>query len=737
MTASSTDSVGTGLTFSFGGTQLNSFGLQLGDWGTCCYNSSLYIQFGTTAGGTTTWDTAQLIGTATQKSDVPEQNGSGTYTFIGAINDTNFFDTVRIYGTAQGDVLWAGGTMYSGTVALNSVPANAGSSTQAPTTSNIDTSQSSFSSADLGSTVNPVFEGGTLAVNSPTVAQDFTINDAAHGASSTIDQNGQSSVFSGVLSDASGQTGSITISNSGAGGSVTFTGDNTYTGSTTIDSDATLKLAGAGSIADSSKVTANGVLDISGANNGGSSIQSLAGSGGVVLGSNTLTLTNAADTFSGVLSGTGGLTLTGGTETLSGANTYTGATNVTGGTLNLDGSLSSQTVTVASGATLNDTNGGLSSATNLTANGTLTLGADDAVSQFNGANTGSVALNNHTLTIGNGGSFAGTVSGTGGLTLTGGTETLSGTNTYTGATNVNTGATLNLNGGSDSLASQIVTIASGATLNDTDGGLSSATNLTVDGTLTLGADDAVSQFNGANTGSVALNNRILTIGNGGNFGTVSGTGGLTLTGGTETLSGTNTYTGATNVTGGTLNLDGSLSSQTVTVASGATLNDTNGGLSSATNLTANGTLTLGADDAVSQFNGANTGSVALNNHTLTIGNGGSFAGTVSGTGGLTLTGGTETLSGTNTYTGATNVNTGATLNLNGGSDSLASQIVTIASGATLNDTDGGLSSATNLTVDGTLTLGADDAVSQFNGANTGSVALNNRILTIGNGGNFA
>ncbi|MTD32673.1 hypothetical protein [Paludibacterium denitrificans] len=110
---------------------------------------------------------------------------------------------------------------------------------------------------------------------------------------------------------------------------------------------------------------------------------------------------------------------------------------------------------------------------------------------------------------------------------------------------------------------------------------------------------------------------------------------------------------------------------------------------------------------------------------------------MSGTGGLTLTGGTETLSGTNTYTGATNVNTGATLNLNGGSDSLASQIVTIASGATLNDTDGGLSSATNLTVDGTLTLGADDAVSQFNGANTGSVALNNRILTIGNGGNFA
>lgn len=115
-------------------------------------------------------------------------------------------------------------------------------------------------------------------------------------------------------------------------GTLTLQAANTYTGETVIQAG-TLALTSNGSIAASSRVVANGTLSISGISATGTSIQSLAGSGTVTLGTKDLTITNANDTFSGIISGSGDLTLTGGTQTLSGPNTYTGATNVTGGTL--------------------------------------------------------------------------------------------------------------------------------------------------------------------------------------------------------------------------------------------------------------------------------------------------------------------------------------------------------------------------------------------------------------------
>ena len=80
----------------------------------------------------------------------------------------------------------------------------------------------------------------------------------------------------------------------------------------------TLALSGTGSIAASSLVTDTGTFNIANTTSG-ASIQSLTGTGSVALGGQTLTLTNAANTFSGVIGGTGGLTLAGGTETLAGA----------------------------------------------------------------------------------------------------------------------------------------------------------------------------------------------------------------------------------------------------------------------------------------------------------------------------------------------------------------------------------------------------------------------------------
>ncbi|MGO6848699.1 autotransporter outer membrane beta-barrel domain-containing protein, partial [Rhizobium ruizarguesonis] len=73
------------------------------------------------------------------------------------------------------------------------------------------------------------------------------------------------------------------------------------------------------------------------------------GSGSVLLGAQTLTITNANDTFGGVIGGTGGLTVTGGSQTLSGVNTYTGATTVTGGRLAINGSITSPVTTSGTG----------------------------------------------------------------------------------------------------------------------------------------------------------------------------------------------------------------------------------------------------------------------------------------------------------------------------------------------------------------------------------------------------
>ena len=143
--------------------------------------------------------------------------------------------------------------------------------------------------------------------------------------------------YSGILSGA----GNLFVGNGTHNVDQTFTNAETYTGTTTIASDGILRLATSGtdgSISASSLVTDNGVFDISGLTNGGTSIVSLAGSGSVTLGANTLTLTAAADTFSGIIGGTGGLTVAGGTETLSGANTYSGATTISSGaTLDLTG----------------------------------------------------------------------------------------------------------------------------------------------------------------------------------------------------------------------------------------------------------------------------------------------------------------------------------------------------------------------------------------------------------------
>jgi autotransporter-associated beta strand protein len=114
-----------------------------------------------------------------------------------------------------------------------------------------------------------------------------------------------------------------------------LTGTNTYSGATTIN-DGTLALAGTGSIAFSDGVNlanATSIFDISGTA-AGATVRTLLGvaTSNVVLGSQTLTLSNASSIYNGVISGAGGgLALLAGTQTLTGINPYTGATTINPG----------------------------------------------------------------------------------------------------------------------------------------------------------------------------------------------------------------------------------------------------------------------------------------------------------------------------------------------------------------------------------------------------------------------
>ena len=182
-------------------------------------------------------------------------------------------------------------------------------------------------------------------------------------------------------------------------GGLTVTGDGVfsllanspYSGQTWVQTGSTLSLQVTGAIASSSRVIADGTFDVTGATT--PTIKSLAGSGAVTLGTNSLTITNANDQFFGIISGSGGLTVDAGTQTLSGANSYSGATAVKGGTLQAAAAntfSAASAFTVASGATLSLngfnqtiaglTNGGVANAGGLPGT-TLTVTGD-----YTGAN---------------------------------------------------------------------------------------------------------------------------------------------------------------------------------------------------------------------------------------------------------------------------------------------------------------------------------------------------------------
>lgn len=534
---------------------------------------------------------------------------------------------------------------------------------------------------------------GSIAFSSGVLADGrFDISRATGGAEvSTL--SGSGAVLLGgndlTLTDASGNF-SGSIQGSGglivASGREVLSGANTYTGDTVLGHGAQLALEGAGSIADSRLVLDGNRFDISGTDDGGA-IKSLAGTGRVGLGDQTLTITGAGDTYTGSINGSGGLIIAGGTQVLdSHSIRFLGQTAIAqGATLGLAGAGS----------------GGLAMSSGVLVNGTLDIAAMQTGAQIQTlSGAGSVNLGGKNLTLTNAsGHFAGVIRGQGGLELASGREVLSGRNTYSGDTRIVQGATLALSG-QGSIANSRV---SGNGTLDISGSSGSATIKSL-----------------AGAGNVVLGGRTLVLANAGDTfsGSITGQGGLAVTGGNALLAGDIRYTGRTSIgAGATLGLAGATS------------------LARSSEVVADGTFDLTRADSARIKTLSGAGAVKLGSNTLELSQaGGTFSGVISGFGGLAIEAGSETLSGANTYRGSTTIADGATLVL-AGNGSIANSRVDVDGSFDIAASRGTVA-VRSLAGDGTVRLGSQtltltEAEGSFGGAigGAGGVTLAGGKLT--------
>ncbi|CDX32238.1 Outer membrane autotransporter barrel domain (modular protein) [Mesorhizobium plurifarium] len=615
---------------------------------TAAANSTVTVGAGNTLGVDGTIIVSPSVGTASQTIQGGfltggaggsalgvQQNSGGTFTVASIIVDNSGATSVTVGGT--------GGTNGTGVVALTGSNTYTGATTVSGATLSFNSVANGGVASAIGASSNAssnlVLENGTLRYTGATASTDRGFTLINGGASRTIDvTNGATNLtFTGQVTspDDAGFTklgaGTLTLANA----------NNDYIGATTI-AGGTLAVStlanggqasgiGAASNASSNLVLQNGgtLSYIGGTTSSDRGFTLGAGGGAIdVIGGTTLTM-------SGVATGAGGLTKSGtGTLVLSGTNDYAGGTTVSAGILRAgsNSAFGTGAMTVNTGATLD------------------LAGRANTVGGLGGG--GSVLLGGTTLTTNNNGSFSGTISGTGGVTIAAGSQTFSGcTNSYNGATTIT--GTLSVG-----------CLRNGGQPSDIGASSNASANLQIDGTLiyTGGSVTTDRGFSLINIGAINVANAATTL----EFSGVATGTSLNKTGpGTLVLSGANNYNGATYANGGILR-----AGSTSAFGTSGLRMDTTGATLDLNNF--NNTVSY-----ISQLNlGITGGNIALGSATLTISDGasGNYNGAISGSGGLVKNGsGAQSLSGSaSSYTGPTVINGGilAVASLaNGGSNS--------------------------------------------------------------------
>jgi fibronectin-binding autotransporter adhesin len=685
------------------------------------------LNVGTDGGGTGTLNMGDATGDGILRaSGVALRNGTSSIVFDGSAN-RSFVPVI----SGSGFIVKNG----SGTLELDAVNTYSGG------TQLFVGDVSVGNNSGLGTGLVTFNGAATLSTNTAvTLANDVQLVNADAGFIS----NG-AITLNGVVSGANG----FGLTKDGFG-SLTLTGNNTYTGVTSLN-DGTLIVGSDTALGTGVLHAANGtVLDASAA-------VALANN---ITFSSSLTIggTNALTLNGNISGGNVGLIKNGNASlTVTGNNTYIGDTELNSGTLILGSNaplgtppapimLGTGSLIAGDGTTL-DANTAMILNNRVSLSGVLTIGGSadltlDGPVDGTGALVKDGAAN---LTLNNVFLNNGTSGFTGGVTLTAGTLTLgingamgAGPLIVSGASTLDNNVALNAVANGLTLVSNLSIAGSNdLTLTGIIHGLrglikNGSANLELDGVnsfqggVTLNAGELTLGNAGAmgtgalivgntstlgNTATLTLTNDVtlnadlsiaastsdLTLG-----GTIDGTGGLIKNGSQDlALSGNNIFTGALTINAGSVTTisDGALgNASVVSIGAGARLNvDSNAGVNGlagngAVQIASGQTFTVGAGNASSSFDGGMAGAGAF---------------TKDGSGTLTLTG-------INGITGNTMV-TGGTLNVTG---SLGSAAVTVGNGATLGG-NGSLLGALTVDSGGHLNLGSGNTLS------VGSLVMNN------------
>jgi uncharacterized protein with beta-barrel porin domain len=463
---------------------------------------------------------------------------------------------------------------------------------QNPTT-NIATSGSTYYASNLGTSVNPVFQGGTLIIDqaSQNYTQNFTLDNSG---TNTINQNGQSSTFSGNFTDAT-SGGTITIANTSSGGSVIFSGQNSYTGKTIIQSGAhlTAGVSNTFSQASQTQINTGGVLDFA---NTSQNINSVLLAGGTI---QSGILNGAISSTGGYISAISGASLT----TISGVTTADTNTALASASVGSSSTFTSAGVvngTLTNAGTFNATAGGIGGAIANNAGGVFNVNGTLGVSS-NFTNATSATLN-----VNNGGIYNG----------------LSSSNiSNSGAINVNNGGKLTAPGGITNNAAGTIIVSQGGTVKDDLTNAGSVSNSgTYNANVASNSGSITNTSTGIWNGNVASNSG--TISNAGTWsgqiinssGTFTNQSSGTVSAGlinSGTVNAAGAINGAiANNAGGTIALTGALTNNTsLTNAAGATLTLGSNSLTSPT--ISNAGLVTGANGATIIGTMANTGTLDI------------------------------------------------------------------------------------------------------------------------------